>query len=101
QGEAAPRDSDGKVVGADTYLLGNFEFEQGLTPQWALVMFVDAVGFAQHITDYPMDEALFSVGGGIQWKTVIGPVRLEYGYNLNPRPDDPVGTLHFSLGFPF
>jgi outer membrane protein insertion porin family len=28
-------------------------------------------------------------------------VRLEYGYNLNPRPGDPTGTLLFSLGFPF
>jgi len=32
---------------------------------------------------------------------LIGPVRLEYGYNLNPRRFDPLGTLQFSLGFPF
>ena len=33
--------------------------------------------------------------------TIVGPVRLEYGYNLNPRQYDPRGTLQFSLGFPF
>jgi outer membrane protein insertion porin family len=101
QGEAAPRDSDGNIVGAETYLLGNFEFEQGLTPKWALVTFVDAVGFARDLKDYPQDETLVSVGGGLRWKTFVGPVRLEYGHNLNPRRRDPSGTIHFSLGFPF
>jgi outer membrane protein assembly complex protein YaeT len=101
QGEAAPRNADGKVIGAECYLQGNVEFEQVLTPAWSLVFFVDGVGFAQSIRDYPLNETLYSAGGGLRWKTLIGPARLEYGYNLNPRPKDPRGTLHFSLGFPF
>ena len=63
--------------------------------------FSDNLGFAHSINDYPFDTGLFSVGGGIRWKSLIGPVRLEYGYNLNPRPKDPLGTLQFSIGFPF
>lgn len=101
QGEAAPRNAEGKLIGAETYLLGNIEFEQVLTPSWSIVIFLDAIGFAQSIDEYPFDEELYSAGGGIRWKTLIGPARLEYGYNLNPRERDPVGTLHFSLGFPF
>ncbi len=101
QGEAAPRNEEGKIVGAETYISGNFEFEQAITPKWSVVGFVDSVGFARRLGDYPGNEALYSVGGGLRWKTLIGPVRLEYGYNLNPRPKDPSGTLQFSLGFPF
>ncbi|MBC8097082.1 MAG: BamA/TamA family outer membrane protein, partial [Akkermansiaceae bacterium] len=101
EGEASPRNAEGNVVGAEAYLVGNVEFEQGLTPKWSLVIFGDGVGFAQRIQDYPMNETLFSVGGGLRWKTIIGPVRIEYGHNLNPRRGDPAGTLHFSLGFPF
>lgn len=101
EGEAAPRNDRGQVVGAETYTLGNFEFEQGLTPKWSIVGFVDAVEFAEHFDDYPGDQCLVSVGGGIRWHTIIGPVRVEYGHNLNPRPRDPAGTLQFSLGFPF
>ncbi len=101
EGEAAPRDDDGEVIGAETFLQGNFELEQMLTPNWSIVAFSDAVGFAAHRENYPFDEELYSVGGGIRWKTVVGPVRLEYGYNLNPREKDPTGTLHFSIGFPF
>jgi outer membrane protein assembly complex protein YaeT len=100
-GEAAPRDADGKIIGAQTYSFGSIEFEQSLTPKWAIVVFSDSITFARGLKNYPSDEWLFSVGGGLRWRTIIGPVRLEYGHNLNPRPKDPSGTLHFSLGFPF
>ncbi len=100
-GEAAPRNEEGKVIGAESYVGANIEFEQALTHSFSLVFFLDAVGVAQSIKQYPFDEWLYSAGGGINWKTPIGPVRLEYGYNLNRRKYDPVGTLHFSLGFPF
>jgi outer membrane protein assembly complex protein YaeT len=101
QGEASPRDANGNLLGAETYLLGNVELEQFITPSLSLVGFVDGVGFAEHLRDYPANEAVYSAGGGIRWKSIVGPVRLEYGYNLNRRTGDPVGTLHFSLGFPF
>ena len=101
EGEAAPRDAQEEVVGAETYLLGSLEFEQALTPKWSLVLFSDSITFGRRLRTYPGDEALFSVGGGVRWKTLVGPVRLEYGHNLNPRAADPAGTLHFSLGFPF
>ena len=59
------------------------------------------LGMAEKVQNYAFDQGLFSVGGGLRWKTIIGPIRVEYGYNLNPRPKDPTGTLLFSLGFPF
>jgi outer membrane protein insertion porin family len=100
-GEAGPRNERGQIVGAETYSVANFEIEQGLTPNWSLVGFLDAIGFARRIGDYPMNEALYSAGAGIRWRTLIGPVRLEYGHNLRRRAFDPMGTIHFSLGFPF
>ncbi|HZI31686.1 MAG TPA: BamA/TamA family outer membrane protein, partial [Candidatus Binatia bacterium] len=101
EGAASPLDSSGNQLGAETYTLGNVEFEQLLTKSWSIVAFFDALGMARDRNDYPWNQGLFSVGGGICWRTPIGPVRLEYGYNLNPRPYDPMGTLHFSVGFPF
>lgn len=101
EGEASPRDALGKIVGAESYALGTVEFEQSLTTHFSMVLFSDSLGFAQHVSDYPFDTGLYSVGGGFRWKTIIGPIRLEYGYNLNPRPKDPTGALLFSLGFPF
>lgn len=101
EGKASPRNAAGQIVGAETFSLATVELEQALTPQWSLVVFSDNLGTAEKVQNYPFDQGLFSVGGGLRWKTIIGPVRLEYGYNLNPRPKDPTGTLLFSLGFPF
>jgi outer membrane protein insertion porin family len=101
EGEASPRNQSGQLVGAETYTLGTVEFEQALTPRWSVVLFSDSLGFAQRIQHYPFDTGLFSMGGGLRWRTLIGPIRLEYGKNINPRPGDPQGTLQFSLGYPF
>jgi outer membrane protein assembly complex protein YaeT len=101
QGEAAPRNARGQIVGAEMYTSGNLELEQALTKSWSVVGFFDAVTFARKLADFPGDEALFSVGLGLRWRTIIGPVRLEYGHNLHQREHDPNGTLHFSIGFPF
>ncbi len=101
EGEASPRNAAGQFVGAETFTLATVELEQALTPKWSLVVFSDNLAMARRIDSYPWDTGLFSVGGGIRWRSLIGPVRLEYGHNLNPRPHDPSGTLQFSLGFPF
>jgi outer membrane protein assembly complex protein YaeT len=100
-GEAAPRDANSNFIGAETYTLANLEFEQGLTRTWSVIFFFDALGQAIDIDDWPVDESLFSAGLGIRWRSMIGPVRLEYAHNLNRREDDPRGTLHLSIGFPF
>lgn len=81
--------------------MGSVELEQALTPKWSLGLFSDSLGFAHSIDHYPFDTGLYSVGGALRWRTLVGPMRLEYGYNLNPRPGDPKGTLQFSIGFPF
>jgi outer membrane protein assembly complex protein YaeT len=100
--EASPRDPvTGKIVGAESFGLASVELEQNLTPKLSLVLFSDSLGLAHRIKNYPFDTELYSVGGGLRYKTLVGPVRLEYGHNLNPRPKDPSGTLQFSIGFPF
>jgi outer membrane protein insertion porin family len=101
EGMACPLDQNGDQLGAETYTLGNVEFEQFITRHWSVVAFSDNVGFAKDRVDYPWNEGLYSVGGGLRWYTLVGPVRLEYGYNLNRRDHDPAGTLHFSVGVPF
>jgi outer membrane protein assembly complex protein YaeT len=101
EGEAAPRGADGLFLGAKAYLLANLELEQALTTNWSVVVFTDALGATARLASYPFDEKLYSAGLGLRYHTLIGPVRLEYGRNLNPRPGDPSGTLHFSVGLPF
>jgi outer membrane protein insertion porin family len=101
KGEAAPRDAAGLFVGAKSYLQFNLELEQALSGKWSVVLFGDALGTAASLRDYPSTGTLYAAGLGLRYQTIIGPVRLEYGRNLNPRPLDPSGTLLFSIGYPF
>jgi outer membrane protein assembly complex protein YaeT len=100
-GEASPRSATGQFIGAKSFTLLSVELEQALTKKWSLVAFSDSLGTAVRLADYPFDERLYSVGIGVRYQTIVGPIRLEYGHNLNPRPLDPSGTLQVSVGFPF
>ncbi len=100
-GGAAPRAANGQFIGAKSYVQLNVELEQALTSRWSVVLFGDVLGSAARVADYPFAEELYSVGLGVRYRTPIGPVRLEYGHNLNPRPLDPGGTLQLSIGVPF
>lgn len=100
-GQAAARNAAGQYLGVRTYLLLNVELEQALTSQLSLVLFNDDLGAAPDIAQYPFSYRLYSAGLGLNLRTLVGPIRLEYGRNLNPRPFDPRGTILFSVGFPF
>lgn len=98
--EAAPKEGE-KFQGAQAFILVNLELEQAFSRSLSLVLFLDAVGTASNIDEYPFDDTLSSSGLGLRYRTFMGPLRLEYGRNLNRRDFDPKGTLHFSLGYPF
>jgi outer membrane protein insertion porin family len=52
------------------------------------------------------DEGFFtdmrnSVGAGIRWNSPLGPLRLEWGYNLAPRDNEKQSVFEFSIGSAF
>jgi outer membrane protein assembly factor BamA len=101
-GQAAPRDpTTGAYVPAVSTTLFNAELEQGLTAKLSAVVFSDTLGATPTLERYPAAYWLYTVGVGLRYQTLIGPIRLEYGHNLNPRRSDPSGTVQFSVGFPF
>ena len=101
KGEAAPRGSDGRFVGAKSQFTINVEIEQALNAALSAIVFVDGLGTAVTLKDYPFGDRLISAGLGLRYQTIVGPVRVEYGRNLNPRQGDPSGTVHVAVGFPF
>jgi outer membrane protein assembly factor BamA len=101
EGAASPLDSGGDEVGAETFALLNLELEQRIYSKLSTVLFFDSVWNARDGFFDDEGQALSSIGLGLRYQTVVGPLRLEYGHNLNPRESDSDGALHFSIGFPF
>jgi len=101
EGQASPRNPAGSFIGAESFSLINLQFEQRLTEELSLNLFFDSLFQAADIGDYPSTENLHSLGAGLSYRTLIGPIRLEYAHNLNPRPLDRNWAIHFAIGAPF
>lgn len=101
RGEAGPLDDTLTPVPAQAYTLLNAELEYPILNKLNAVIFADAVRVWAPSENLDIYEDLSSIGIGLRYSTIIGPVRLEYGHNLDPRPQDPQGTVHLSVGFPF
>ena len=101
EGEASPLDDNANEIGAEAYVLTNVELEQRVLPDLSVVLFYDGVNNSRDGVSGGAHEYLYSVGLGVRYQTVVGPVRLEYGYNPDPRNEDSHDALHLSVGFPF
>ncbi len=90
----------GDLLGADKELIINIEYIIPLVKEARIngVLFYDAgSGFGKD-DSITLSDLRTSVGGGFRWLSPIGPLRLEWGYNLDPRPGERQGIWEFSIG---
>ena len=96
-------DEDGNKIGGNSYVQGNIEYRLPLVESAGLVgvLFLDVgqVYGEQDPVGGPLRE---SAGLGIRWFSPVGPIRLEYGFILDPLPNEPTGgQFQFSMGSAF
>ncbi len=96
-----PRDLSGSPRGATTKILGNLEIRFPIYRLVHGVAFVDVGSLTDGFGRIGLDTFRWSAGTGLRLHTPVGPIRLEYGYQLQDNPPLDRGELHFSLGFPF
>ncbi|MCC7201565.1 MAG: outer membrane protein assembly factor BamA [Nitrospirae bacterium] len=90
----------GDLLGADKELIFNIEYIVPLVKDARIngVLFFDAgSGFGKD-DSITTSDLRTSAGGGFRWFSPIGPLRLEWGYNLDPRPGERQGIWEFSIG---
>jgi outer membrane protein insertion porin family len=100
QGEIGPRDRFGNPIGGDRALFSNVECLFPLVEQLKLngVAFFD-VGNAWNVSDSPFaTEVKAGAGFGIRWVSPMGPIRIEYGWKVNPRKGEEPGAFAFAMG---
>lgn len=96
-----PRDEKGAVIGGDKELLFSTELLIPVFPRIRIAFFFDAgnaYGFGKNFD--PTDLRL-TVGAGLRFFSPLGPLRLDYGYNLDRQPGEKSGQLNFTVGSPF
>lgn len=97
-GEVGPMDNYGNVIGGRKEVIANTEltFPIGKVPGLYGVFFLDqGNAYGKHID---LNNIKRSYGAGIRWVTPMGPLRLEYGRVIDPKPYESESRWDFSIG---
>jgi len=88
-------------LGGESYWVFNAEYIRHFTSIFSGVVFFDAGGLSRNYEDLATTDPEFAAGLGLRLNLPVGPVRLEYGYNLSQDDREPSGALHFTIGARF
>ena len=112
--EVPPLDAAGNPIGGRTALNANLELRFPVYKEFSGVVFLDSGLIDPDPFTLKLSDTWYTSGVGIRYETIIGPLRVDFGYKLNPptgadigdtdNPDERVGDrwrIHFSIGQAF
>lgn len=82
-----PLDENGRPLGGVAMLEGSVELRFPVWGDLGGVLFLDA-GNTWGTLELPIPALRYAAGCGIRYDTPVGPLRLDFGYQLNPPPGD-------------
>jgi len=99
-GEAGPMDRvTGEPLGGEKQLIFNAEYIFPIFPELRLkgIAFFDA-GRSYAAGETIGSDLRYTTGTGIRWISPMGPIRIEWGYNLDRRPGEASSRVEFTFG---
>ena len=103
QRELGPHDGGGYPVGGEFYTIFNVEYDIPLP--WvdglSFVPFFDAGNLLTDADNAGLIDMRYAIGAGLRYRTPIGPLRVEYGWNPDRNPGDPEGAVHVGFGYAY
>jgi outer membrane protein insertion porin family len=101
--------SGGLPIGGLSMLEANSELRLGTSRRLSVVAFIDAGNVWERSWQYELGDLRVAVGPGVRYRTPIGPVRADFGYQLTPiegllidgEPEQRRWRVHFSIGQAF
>jgi len=99
--ELGPHDNHGHPVGGEFFTVFNVEYTFPILGELQGAVFVDAGNLLPTSEDIGLTDMRYAIGTGLRYKLPVGPIRLDYGVNPDPHPDEDFGAFHFSFGFAF
>ncbi len=100
-GTISPIDpATGDRIGGEKMMAYNIEFRFPLQKEQGVmgVLFFDAGNVFTADEDYTFAGIRRGAGAGIRWYSPIGPLRLEWGKNLDPKPEEAESIWEFTIG---
>jgi outer membrane protein insertion porin family len=93
----------GDRIGGEKMMVYNTEFRFPLLKEQGVVgvLFFDAGNVFTKEESLTFSGIRMSAGAGIRWYSPVGPLRLEWAYNLDQRPGEASSNWEFTIGSPF
>lgn len=98
-GIAGPKDpATGEAIGGTTELLFNAEYIFPLIADMKLkgVVFFDAGNSYEKFNEF--GKLRYATGPEVRWISPIGPIRIEWGFNIKKRPGESTSKIEFAFG---
>ncbi len=97
-GDAGPRGDKGEAIGGTEQLVFNAEYIFPLLPEMKLkgVAFFDAGNAYEDFNNF--GSLRYTTGLGFRWISPMGPIRLEWGYNLKKEEGESSSKFEFAFG---
>jgi Outer membrane protein/protective antigen OMA87 len=99
--DLGPHDRGGFPIGGQFYTIFNIEYTFPIFGDIQGAVFADAGNLLPNADNPSLNDMRYALGAGLRYKLPIGPIRLDYGVNPDPRPQENIGAFHFSFGFAF
>lgn len=96
-----PLDANEDPIGGNSLLVGSFEIRFPIYKELGGVVFFDYGNVYKDEFDYKLDQLKYAPGAGLRYNTIIGPIRFDFGYALNPEPGIRRYQFFFSIGQAF
>ena len=107
--EISPLSGAGLPVGGNSMFAWTEELRAMLHGNLGGVLFMDAGNVWADSGAFDLHDLRYAIGPGLRYQTPIGPIRFDFGYQLNPipglvvngRPQQRRWRIHFSIGQAF
>ena len=96
-----PVDANNEPVGGNSLLEGSIESRFPLWRDFGMVVFFDFGNVYTKQWDFQLNDIKYSPGIGLRYNTLIGPIRADLGYAINPQPGTNRVQFFISIGHAF
>lgn len=100
-GDVGPKDPEtGDSIGGIKFGQVNLELLFPLAEKIGMrgVLFFDAGNAFDDGEDFRIEDFRTAAGAGVRWNSPMGPLRIEWGYNLDRKPGEDSSNWQFSMG---
>lgn len=94
-------DINGYPTGGEFSTAFNVEYDIPIAGPLSIAPFFDAGNLLPDAEDASFDAMHYAGGIGLVLNSPIGPLRIDYGHNLNRGKNEPSGSWHVGFGFAF